>query len=228
MARQIGIRHRLLKTEVMSDERFVSNAPERCYYCKRALFRSLRQLADEEGLPWVIEGSNIDDLQDFRPGSKAAAETGVCSPMVKAGLNKEDIRRISRKLGLSTWKKLSMACLASRIPYGTRLTVENLQRVAQAEKLLCGLGFGQVRVRDYGCLARIEVEKEKLPEALRLAEEILPGLIALGYKYVTLDLAGFRSGSMNLVLTNRKRQYISRTLSKRGQRYKLLPSRRGD
>ncbi|MDD2485265.1 MAG: ATP-dependent sacrificial sulfur transferase LarE [bacterium] len=203
VARHIGIRHRLLKTEVMSDEHFISNSPERCYYCKRALFISLRQIADEEGLSEVIEGSNMDDLQDFRPGSRAVAETGACSPMVNVGLNKEDIRRISRNLGLSTWNKPSMACLASRIPYGVRLTVENLHRVAQAERLLCELGFEQVRVRDYGDLARIEVEKEKLPEALQLAEEILPGLISLGYKYVTLDLAGFRSGSMDLTLADR-------------------------
>ncbi|MDD3925866.1 MAG: ATP-dependent sacrificial sulfur transferase LarE [bacterium] len=202
-AGHIGIRHRLIETSELDDERFVSNPPERCYYCKRELFVSLRHIADEEGLAWVIDGSNTDDLRDFRPGNRAVTETDARSPMVEAGLSKEDIRRISRALGLPTWNKPSMACLASRIPYGTKLTVENLHRVAQAEKLLRDLGFGQVRVRDYGDLARIEVEVGKLPEALQLSEEILPGLTALGYKYVTLDLAGFRSGSMNLALAER-------------------------
>lgn len=202
LARQLGIRLREIHTEELEQEEFASNPPERCYFCKHELFGKLLEIAQEEGLPVVADGANVDDAEDFRPGRRAAAELGVRSPLREAGLTKEDIRELSRDLGLPTWDKPSFACLASRFPYGDRITREELLKVRAAEQVLRDLGLRQFRVRNHGHLARLEVEPD---EIARLAEpERRARLVAefqrLGYHYVTLDLEGYRTGSMNAPL----------------------------
>lgn len=202
LARQLGIRLREIHTDELEREEFASNPPDRCYFCKRELFGRLVGMAQEEGLPAVVDGANVDDIGDFRPGSRAAAELGVRSPLREVGLTKQEIRELSRELGLPTWDKPSFACLASRFPYGDRITREELVKVRAAEQALRELGLRQFRVRNHGELARLEVEPEEIarlaaPEVrTRLVEE----LQRLGYLYVTLDLQGYRTGSMNAPL----------------------------
>jgi uncharacterized protein len=198
-ARSLGTTHRILHTEELSSETFVRNPPDRCYYCKKELFEKLRQLADAEGISCVIEGSNTDDLKDHRPGRKAAQEYDVRSPLVEAGFSKAEVREQSRRLHLSVWDKPSLACLSSRIPYGTKITPAILQTIQTAEDRLRAHGFRQVRVRHHGEMARIEVDSADLPKLLSsgAAERISEELKELGYTYVCLDLAGYRTGSMN-------------------------------
>ncbi|MDO8490745.1 MAG: ATP-dependent sacrificial sulfur transferase LarE [Dehalococcoidia bacterium] len=201
-ARSIGASFMVLHTDEMEDPAFVANDPNRCYYCKQELFGKLRSVAENEGLAWVADGSNSDDVSDYRPGRKAASELEVRSPLLEAGLTKSDIRELSRKRGLPTWDKPSMACLSSRIPYGTSITPERLERVFRAESYLRGLGLKQVRVRHHEDIARIEVEARDIPFLLEAGKraEVVEKLRALGYAYVTIDLAGYRTGSMNEVL----------------------------
>jgi uncharacterized protein len=201
-ARELGARHRVLRTSELEIEHFVSNPPERCYYCKKELFGKLLSIAREETLEAVLDGSNVDDTGDHRPGMRAAAELGVRSPLQEAALSKEDIRAISKELGLPTWNKPSFACLASRFPYGDLITPEKLTRVGAAEELLRSLGVSQVRVRDHGDTARIEVTTEHFDLIMRPdnRERIVAELRALGYLYVALDLQGYRTGSMNAPL----------------------------
>jgi len=205
LAQAIGIRHEIIETLEMESPEFVRNAPDRCYHCKNGLFRQLRAVADRLGLAFVLDGSNADDERDFRPGRRAAVEHGVRSPLLEAGLTKEEIRRLSKERGLPTWDKPSMACLASRIPYGTPISHEALAQIEAAESLLRGMGLRQVRVRHHGRTARIEVEPADM--ALLVTEDrrrrVVDGLKSLGYIYVTLDLAGFRSGSLNEGLGSR-------------------------
>lgn len=202
-AAELGVRLRSIHTDELDREEFASNPPERCYFCKLELFGKLREIAREEGLPVVADGANVDDASDFRPGARAAAELGVRSPLREAGLTKQEIREISRELGLSTWDKPSFACLASRFPYGDRITRQELLKVRAAEQVLRDLGLRQFRVRNHGQMARIEVEPSDIalviqPEnRTRIAEEFH----RLGYLYVTLDLEGYRTGSMNAPLT---------------------------
>jgi uncharacterized protein len=199
LARQIGIRHLTVETGEMELPDYTSNPPDRCYHCKNELFTRLRAMANEMGIARVVDGSNVDDDGDYRPGNRAAVEQGVRSPLREAGLTKTDIRELSHRRGLSTWDKPAMACLASRLPYGTPVTEAALRRVEAAEDFLRSLGYRQVRVRHHGDLARIEVEPSTL-EALALEENrraVVERLRSLGYLYVTLDLAGFRSGSLN-------------------------------
>lgn len=199
LARQIGIRHLTIETHEMDRQDYVRNSPDRCYHCKDNLFSHLWAVAREQGLSHVLDGSNTDDTGDHRPGRLAAAEHHVRSPLIEAGLTKEEIRSLSRERGLPTWDKPAMACLASRIPYGTPITLDMLDQIAAAEAFLRSLGAPQLRVRHHGDVARIEVE----PEAMRLLmqdgnrERVVRHLRELGFRYVTLDLAGFRSGSMN-------------------------------
>ncbi|GBD10686.1 hypothetical protein HRbin23_00331 [bacterium HR23] len=202
LARQFGFRHRLVETREMDNPGYRANSPLRCYFCKTELYSVLRPLAQAEGLAWIANGTNTDDLGDFRPGLQAAQEQGVRAPLVEAGLGKADIRALSRALGLPTWDKPAMACLASRIPYGTPVSVEALQRIGQAEALLRSLGFRQVRVRHHDAIARIEVEPADLPRLVEpgVRTRVVEGLKALGYAYVTLDLAGYRTGSLNEAL----------------------------
>ncbi len=200
-ARLLGVTHKVLPTEELASEEFVRNTTERCYHCKRELFAKLRQLADSEGISAVIEGSNTDDLSDYRPGRKAAQEFGLRSPLVEAGFSKADVRECARMLHLSVWDKPSLACLSSRIPYGTRITPEILHMVQAAEDRLRAHGFRQVRVRHHGDIARIEVTKEDF--AKLISGDVIAAVTAefkkLGYTYVCLDLEGYRTGSMNEV-----------------------------
>lgn len=196
-ARLLGTRHQLIFTRELSDERFVANSPQRCYFCKKELFGKLWEIAKELGFSSVLDGANYDDLGDHRPGMRAARELGVKSPLVEAALTKEEIKALSREMGLPTWDKPSMACLASRFPYGERITKEKLLMVSKAEDYLRSLGLDILRVRHHGNLARLEVAPPDFPRIISLAEEIEKELRSIGYIYVALDLKGFRSGSMN-------------------------------
>ena len=204
LAQEMGVALEVVRTGELEDEQFVRNSPQRCYFCKRALFAKLAQRAKELGLAYVVDGSNADDARDFRPGRRARAEWGVRSPLEEAGLSKAEVRTISREMGLRTWSKPAYACLASRIPYGERITEEVLRRVEESERYLRQLGFNQVRVRSHGRLARIEVAAEEVGKLAEpsLREAIVARLKELGFGYVTGDLQGYRSGSMNEALGN--------------------------
>ena len=203
LAQNLKARHEIIETRELTNPKFVSNPKDRCYWCKKELFAELTSIAGENNLNYVVDGSNFDDLDDFRPGMEAARELGVRSPLQEAMLTKADIRSMSKRMGLPTWDKPSFACLASRFPYGTEITKENLVKVDKAEGLLRKLGLTQTRVRHHGTIARIEVPGEDIPqfseEALR--SQIVSYLKRLGYSYVTVDLEGYRTGSMNEVLT---------------------------
>jgi uncharacterized protein len=203
LARQIGIRHIEITTHETEDPRFIANPPDRCYYCKHELIALVGEVARREGIETILDGTTTDDLGDHRPGRRAACELGVRSSLLEAGFSKDDVRALSRQMGLATADKPSLACLASRIPYGTPITPEKLQAVDRVETVLRGLGFTQVRVRHYGDTARIEVPVAELP---RLAGPGLRGQVvaaarAAGFLYVTADLEGYRTGSMNAVLS---------------------------
>lgn len=200
IAARYGLRHLIVETAEFDEPGFVANPPERCYYCKIALFRLLRRMADQEGLEAVLDGANLDDLDDHRPGLRAARELGVRSPLQEAGLTKAEIREISREMGLPTWDKPACACLASRIPYGIRITAEALARIERAEECLTAFGLREVRVRDHHPVARLEIGLAEMETAWRRRSEIADLLHEAGYPYVALDLDGFRSGSMNAVL----------------------------
>ncbi len=197
LAAQIGIRHMLLGTSEMDRPGYVENSPQRCYHCKTELYGLLEEMAERDGIAFVLDGCNMDDLGDHRPGRVAAAEHRVRSPLIEAGLTKTDIRELSKERGLPTWDKPAMACLSSRIPYGTPVTVEALDQLGAAEAFLRGLGMRQLRVRHHGDVARIEVELADIPLVVEHRDRIVTRLRNLGYQYVTLDLVGFRSGSMN-------------------------------
>ena len=198
----LGATHRLIHSNELEIPGFSKNPPNRCYYCKSKLFGELVDLAKEETIPVVVEGSTLDDDQDHRPGKMAIQELGIRSPLKEMGFTKAEVRELSKALGLPTWDKPSFACLASRFPYGEEITEEGLKRVDQAEDFLFGLGFKQVRVRHYGSLARIEILKEEMVRLMdgSLREKVVGYLKGIGYRYITLDLQGFRSGSMNEVL----------------------------
>ncbi len=195
----LGVTHRILRTAELSSEQFIQNSPERCYFCKKELFGKLKQIADTEGIPYILDGSNVDDLRDFRPGAKAANEFAVRSPLREAGFSKSDVRACARKLNLPMWDKPSLACLSSRIPYGTRITPGILKTIHSAEELLRALGFRQVRVRHHGDTARIEINRDDFERLLSgdVARTIVAALKELGYTYVCMDLEGYRTGSMN-------------------------------
>jgi len=198
-ALSLGVTHRILRTHELASEEFVQNSPERCYFCKREFFGKLKRIAEIEGISCILDGSNTDDLKDHRPGRKAAEEFSVRSPLVEAGLSKSDVRTLAQFLKLPMWDKPSLACLSSRIPYGTRITRDILETIQVAEELLRTIGFRQVRVRHHGDTARIEVEREEFGILLSndAVKRITTGLKALGYTYVCLDLEGYRTGSMN-------------------------------
>ncbi len=203
LAVQLHARHRVVGFDALSDPDLAANSPQRCYFCKRTLMKMLRAIADEEGLAYIVHGANVDDRGDFRPGTRAAEEAGAVAPLQEAGFTKEDIRTLSREMRLPTWDVPSMACLASRFPYGTPLTREGLERVDKGEDLLREmLSLRQLRVRDHMPVARIEVPEAELGRLVEpsVRAAIVAGLKELGYTYVTLDLAGFRSGSLNEVL----------------------------
>ncbi len=203
LADRIGAELVEIETGELSDPDYRANPPDRCFYCKSDLFGRLTKLAAERGFRAVVSGANADDTGDFRPGLKAARQLGVRSPLLEAGLRKDDIRAASRAMHLPTWNKPAMACLASRVPYGQEVTEEALGRIESAEDALKALGFAQCRVRDHYPVARIEVAVNDLPVVVESGKRIVEALKSAGYKYVTLDLEGFRSGSMNEVLSRR-------------------------
>ena len=199
MAGLIGIRHEVIKTNELNNPEFVRNPVKRCFYCKDGLFTLLSEIADREGYKFVIDGSNTDDLRDRRPGRDAAVKHGVRSPLLEAGFSKEEIRELSKILGLPTWSKPASPCLSSRFPYGVAITKEGLKRVELSEEFLRNLGFHELRVRSHNDTARIEVRKDKIDMLLgkELREIIVDKLKELGFKHVTVDLEGFRSGKLN-------------------------------
>jgi pyridinium-3,5-biscarboxylic acid mononucleotide sulfurtransferase len=204
LANAMGARHLVIKTAEFEHAAYRANPPNRCYFCKRDLFERLKEIASQEGLSFVLDGSNADDLGDFRPGREAAKELGVRAPFVEIGVGKTEIRRIAKELGLPNWNQPSQACLASRIPYGEEITLAKLNRIERTENALRSLGLRQVRVRDYSDLARIEIARDELDDALLGAkrEQILNECKAAGYTYVCVDLEGYRSGAMNEALTH--------------------------
>ena len=197
LAKEMGATHLVIHTSELAIENFSSNPPDRCYYCKKELFGTLTAIAKGEGLTYVLDGSNYDDLKDHRPGSQAAAELGIRSPLKEAEMTKEDIRMCSKALNLPTWSKPAFACLSSRFPYGQEITKDKLKQVAAAEDCLRELGFTQVRVRHHGSVARIEVFPEERERVLQNADKIQQAFKKAGFKYSALDLMGYRQGSMN-------------------------------
>ena len=192
-----NIRQKIFAADVLNIAGVAENPVDRCYLCKRELFKNFLRLAEGKIL---VEGSNVDDAADYRPGMKALAELEIKSPLRSVGLSKSEIRALSKEMNLPTWNKPSMACLASRIPYGETLTAEKLSRVEQAEKFLAEAGFNQLRVRVHGKIARLELLPEEIDAAIKIREKISARLKTLGFDYVTLDLEGYRVGSMNLGL----------------------------
>jgi uncharacterized protein len=200
--RERGIEHILIESEETRLPEFIQNTPDRCYHCKRSLIQQIGLLASRRGIPHIAHGANRDDLGDYRPGWKAAQEAGILAPLVDVGLGKEEIRALSREMGLPTWNRPSKACLASRIPYGEPIQVEKLRRVEEAEEVLAELGLKQYRVRHHGMLARIEVEPSDLERLVQgdVRHTLVERLKALGFLHITLDLEGFVSGSLNRAL----------------------------
>ena len=207
-AQKIGAKQVVIDSEELDIEGFSDNPVNRCYICKRALFSKITDVARQHHIRTVADGSNVDDLGDYRPGMEAAKELGVVSPLQDAGLSKEDIRILSREMGLPTWDKPAFACLASRIPYGQKITKETLVQVDQGEQFLLDLGFRQVRVRHHGDVARLEVsahERSKFFDTA-LMDKVYEKFRQLGFSYVALDLKGYRTGSMNEVITTGKKE----------------------
>jgi pyridinium-3,5-biscarboxylic acid mononucleotide sulfurtransferase len=200
LADQIGAKHIFIESTEAEDQRYLENSPERCYFCKNDVYTHIIAYAQEHGYRFVVDGTNADDADDHRPGRKAARQHGVRSPLQEAGITKEEIRALAKQYGLPNWDKPAAACLASRVPYGTAITLESLSQIEQAEAALRGMGFGQLRVRHHQQVARIEVEADAFERVLQNREQLVATLTGLGYAYITLDLAGFRSGSMNEVL----------------------------
>jgi len=200
LARSLGAKHLIIRVKDLENDQFTANTPERCYYCKKQRFLSLKELAAQHSLNWVAEGSNVDDLRDYRPGHKAVTELGIRSPLLEAGLTKAEIRQIARDKGLSVWNKPAMPCLVTRLPYGVPITPQTLQRIGQAESLLSELlGIKEIRVREHGDIARLEMPREHFAQVLdpKLAGKIYKELKELGYSYIALDILGYRQGSMN-------------------------------
>lgn len=201
-AAEIGVKHIIIETLELEIAGFADNPPDRCFYCKHELFSKLTDVARQNGIAYVFDGSNFDDRNDHRPGMRAAKELGVVSPLKQAEMTKADIREISREFGLSTWDKPSFACLSSRFPYGTKITPEKVTIVGEAEDFIRDLGFQELRVRHHDNIARIEIGKNDLERIIPYADMIVEKLKKLGYLYVTLDLAGYKTGSMNYTLSD--------------------------
>ncbi len=205
LAAEWGLRHLEVPTDELADAAYAANDGHRCFHCKTALMEALVPLAIREGgrsPATIVLGVNLDDLGDHRPGQAAASERGACFPLVDAGFTKADVRAWSRELGLRTWDKPAAACLASRIPYGTPVTMTSLSSVTRAESGLRRLGFSQLRVRHYGDTARIEVPTDELGRAIELRSQVVEVVRDAGFRYVTLDLEGFRSGNLNAALAS--------------------------
>ena len=197
LAEMFGFDHRIIHTNEMDREGYVANSPQRCYFCKTELYTELTALADKEGIEWVVNGSNTDDIGDYRPGMIAASENRVRSPLIEAGLTKADVRAIARSLDIPIWDKPAQPCLSSRVPYGIPVTVETLSKIEQAEDYLRGLGLKEVRARHHDRLCRIEVGEDEMDFAFGHRKEIVAAVKKIGYLWVSLDMSGLRSGSLN-------------------------------
>lgn len=206
IAASLNVKHRIIVTEELTDNNYAENSPDRCYYCKKELFSRLCDIASGENYLYVLDGTNADDANDRRPGRRAAGENGVRSPLLEAGLTKNEIRELSKQLGLPTWDKPATPCLSSRFPYGERITAEGLLRVNKAETFIKSFGIRELRVRSHSNVARLEIHPEDFPKVMDTTarEKIVEFLKSLGYEHITLDLKGFRSGSANEVLQSEK------------------------
>ncbi|MCB2306917.1 ATP-dependent sacrificial sulfur transferase LarE [Clostridium estertheticum] len=206
----IGAKHIVIISEELEIEGFAKNPIDRCYFCKKELFSKVRKVADDNNINAVLDGSNADDVSDYRPGMKAANELRVISPLKDAGLTKDNIRELSKRLGLPTWNKPAFACLSSRFPYGNEITVEKLSMVERAEQFLLDLGFRQIRVRHHGDIARVEVNVQERNKffSTEMMDKVANELKNIGFKYVTLDLLGYRTGSMNEVLSDKEKNSV--------------------
>lgn len=204
LANKMGFRLIQIHTNELENEAFARNAPDRCYHCKKELFGRMISIAEENGIKWVLHGANADDKSDYRPGQIAADELGTRAPLQELGFTKAEIRAHSEKLGLPTWDKPSFACLSSRFPYGTTITPSALTMIDKAEHLLKELGFSQYRVRHHDKIARIEISLDEMPKILEqgIKDKIVSEFKKLGYLYVTIDLEGYRTGSMNAALND--------------------------
>ncbi|MGB6864502.1 MAG: ATP-dependent sacrificial sulfur transferase LarE [Candidatus Aminicenantaceae bacterium] len=207
LANKLNIPHMVIRTRELDNPDFSNNPPDRCYHCKTELFSRMKEIAAKKGISFVLDGSNFDDMDDYRPGLLACEELGIKSPLKEVGLGKEEIRVLSKQMDLPTWNKPSLACLASRFPYNSEIDKASLEQVAKAEEYLWSLGFSQVRVRHHGQIARVEVDPEGVHRLLEpdLRAKIVENLKRLGYAYVTLDLAGYRTGSMNEPLSEEEK-----------------------
>ena len=206
--RSLGVEHLVVNTRELDDPNYASNPTNRCYFCKNTLYSDLARLAEERGYDCVIDGANKDDEGDHRPGRKAAAEQGVVSPLAEAGMTKAEVRELARELGLPVWDKPALACLSSRFPYGQEITAEKLAQVARAEEFLRSRGFRQVRVRHHGDVARLEVGPDEMERAFAEREDLVAELKAAGFLHVALDLAGYKSGSLNAALGKKGRRAL--------------------
>lgn len=200
VAGEIGIKHEIFIEDEFENPRFAENSPERCYYCRKGLIKGLREVARKYSTKYIVDGANADDALQHRPGLRALKENGIRSPLMELGIGKEEVRRIARHFKLSVSDKPPMACLASRIPYGERITEGKLRMIEEAEDFIRNLGFKQARVRHHSSIARIEVAKEDIPKVIKFREKILKKLKEIGFTYIALDLEGYRSGSMDEVL----------------------------
>jgi uncharacterized protein len=206
LPRSLGVRHVLLQADQIADEEFVHNPQDRCYYCKRGVLGNLSAEMRKEHIAWIVEGSNRDDLGDYRPGERAVKEADARSPLREAELGKTEIRELARRAGLANWNKPAESCLAARFPYGAKITLEGLQRVRAAETAIHALGFDVVRVRDYQTMARVEVPPEEIGRltSTEISARVVAALRAAGYQYIAADLQGYRRGSLNETLDRTK------------------------
>ena len=208
LAGSLGVEHLVVNTRELDDPNYSSNPTNRCYFCKSTLYSDLEALAEERGYGCVVDGANADDEGDYRPGRKAAKELGVVSPLSRVGVGKEEVRELAKYLGLPSWDKPALACLSSRFPYGQEITPEKLTQVARAEEFMRSRGFGQVRVRHHGEIARLEVGPEEIERAFAEREEISAELKDAGFLYVALELDGYKSGSLNATLGKRGKKAL--------------------
>ena len=204
LVERYGFRHEFMASGEMDDANYVANGSNRCYFCKHELYTKLQKVAEARGFRYVVDGNNLDDTADYRPGRRAGRELEIRSPLIEAEMNKEEIRELSRLQGLSTWDQPASACLSSRIPYGSEVTVAKLRMIDQGEEIMRALGFRQTRVRHHGELARIEIAREELPAALRIDtfDRLSKEFKKIGFRFVAIDVDGYRTGALNESLTH--------------------------